>query len=77
MENHWKILYTRNKSIQYMISKVNWGKDDKLFEKNLLLNKGKNVELYKKAERMVTVSLKVSLGVNWIGLLNSEAFSYF
>lgn len=60
-----------------MISKVNWGKDDKLFEKNLLLNKGKNVELYKKAERMVTVSLKVSLGVNWIGLLNSEAFSYF
>lgn len=46
-------------------------------KKNLLLNKGKNVELYKKAERMVIVSLKVSLGVNWIGLLNSEAFSYF
>lgn len=56
--------------------KVNWSKDDTLFEKNLLLNKGKNVELYKKGERMGD-SWKVSLGVNCTGLLKSEVFSYF
>ena len=38
-----------------MISKSTEAKMINYLKKNLLLNKGKNVELYKKAERMVIV----------------------
>lgn len=44
-------------------------KDDKWFrKKSKSSSRGKNVELYKKAEKMVIVNLKVSWGINWTGL---------